>query len=237
MNFGEKLRELRNERQWTQPALAEVIGIEQSYLSKLENEKSLPSNDVFTRILEVFEIDAGEFLRDLDHRTRNQLRQLPRVADYLARERKLIIGSRQRWLVASAAMIALGAALVYAGQVHLFFPNLAYQYLSRGVVLDDEPKEIFTKAEIYMPDALRRDRERMDEYLDAIKARINEDYQLSTTYRGNVFNVPVAGGSRTYHLDHRAEIDPWQNKLIVFLGVLIGVFGITALLIERKLSY
>ena len=35
MNFGEKLRDLRNEKKWTQPELADAIGIEQSYLSKL----------------------------------------------------------------------------------------------------------------------------------------------------------------------------------------------------------
>ncbi len=40
MRFGEKLKELRNEKEWTQPEMAEAIGIEQSYWSKLENGKS-----------------------------------------------------------------------------------------------------------------------------------------------------------------------------------------------------
>jgi len=43
MNFGERIKQLRTERNMTQPQLAEAIGIEQSYLSKLENDKSVPS--------------------------------------------------------------------------------------------------------------------------------------------------------------------------------------------------
>ena len=38
MKFGDKLKELRNEKEMTQPELAEAIGIEQSYLSKLRTE-------------------------------------------------------------------------------------------------------------------------------------------------------------------------------------------------------
>src|SRR5688572_18022983 len=39
VNFGEKVKQLRAERNLTQPQLAQAIGIEQSYLSKLENDK------------------------------------------------------------------------------------------------------------------------------------------------------------------------------------------------------
>lgn len=44
MNFGEKLKRIRTEKNLTQPRFAEAIGIEQSYLSKLENDKSQPSD-------------------------------------------------------------------------------------------------------------------------------------------------------------------------------------------------
>ena len=40
MTFGEKLRRLRNDKVHTQPELAELMGIEQSYLSKLQNDSS-----------------------------------------------------------------------------------------------------------------------------------------------------------------------------------------------------
>ncbi len=79
MKFGEKLKELRNEKGMTQPEMAEAIGIEQSYLSKLENDKSLPSRDTFVRILEVFELGIADVVDELDPSSKNQLRQLSEV--------------------------------------------------------------------------------------------------------------------------------------------------------------
>ena len=48
MNFGEKLKQIRTQKNLTQPQMAEAIGIEQSYLSKLENDKSIPSAEMFS---------------------------------------------------------------------------------------------------------------------------------------------------------------------------------------------
>ena len=59
MNFGDKIRQLRTDKNLTQPELAAAMGIEQSYLSKLENGKSLPSNDMLQRILDVFGTDTS----------------------------------------------------------------------------------------------------------------------------------------------------------------------------------
>ena len=236
MNFGEKLRDLRNEKKWTQPELADAIGIEQSYLSKLENERSMPSDNTLSRILEVFEIGIGEVLIELDQRTKNQLRQLPQVADFLTREKSLMIQNRRRWLMVSVALISIGVALIYAGRVHLFFPNHVYQYQSQGIVLAGEPKEIFEKNRFYLPHSMSQDRNEAQEYLDGIKARVNEHYVLATEYRGNIYNLPVEGGSRTYYFDGERQIDPWQSKFLVFIGVLLGMFGLAGVVMERKLS-
>lgn len=50
MSFQVNLRTLRLARGLTQPALAEKAEIEQSYLSKLENGRSKPSEDVLARL-------------------------------------------------------------------------------------------------------------------------------------------------------------------------------------------
>ena len=82
MHLGEKLKSLRKEKDWTQPQLAEAIGIEQSYLSKLENGKSIPSADIYELILKTFEIDTEEFLFDIDQSVVfRQLRQIPQVSN------------------------------------------------------------------------------------------------------------------------------------------------------------
>src|SRR5262249_42306739 len=56
MPFHENLRTLRLARGLTQPMLAEKAGIEQCYLSKLENGRSKPSEDVLTRIAQALEV-------------------------------------------------------------------------------------------------------------------------------------------------------------------------------------
>ncbi|MGH8401264.1 MAG: helix-turn-helix domain-containing protein [Gammaproteobacteria bacterium] len=55
MSFHDNLRTLRLTRGFTQPALAEKADIEQSYLSKLENGRSKPSEDVLARLASALE--------------------------------------------------------------------------------------------------------------------------------------------------------------------------------------
>ena len=234
MNFGERLRQLRNDKDLTQPELAEAMGIEQSYLSKLENDKSLPSNDVLNRILNVFDIEVGDLVNDLDQGSRNQLRHIPDVGDHFNRQKQQLIGNRQRWLLASALLLSFGIALVYAGNVHLFFSDIIYQYKSHGVVFDGESKEIFRRPDKFVPEAAKQEAE--IEFLDSINARIDEVYLQDSEFHGNIFNVEVDGGSRTYYLENETEIDPWQSKLVVFVGVLMLIFGLIGIVLERKLS-
>jgi len=221
MKFGEKLRLLRQDKELTQPELADAMGIEQSYLSKLENGKSLPSNDVLNRILDVFSLEVGDLVEGLDQGVRNQLRHIPDVATYFNNEKQQLIGNRRRWLLISSALIASGVALIYAGNVHLFYPSVVYQYISEGVILDGESKEFFR---------------RRNQAGNLVTERRDEDYLTTWEYRGNVFNVSVDGGSRTYYVDGEHEIDPWQNKGVTFIGLLLGVFGAIGLVLERKLS-
>ncbi len=218
MNIGEKLRLLRQEKNLTQPELAETLGIEQSYLSKLENGKSLPSGDVLNRILGVFGLSLENLVEELDEGTRNQLRHIPLVADHFTRQRQQLIGNRKRWLLVSALLLALGSALIYAGIVQFFVDDMVYEYESEGVVLAGESKEIFEAGANDIPE------------------RFDEDYLSTRQYRGTIFNVPVEGGSRTYYLTRNVETDPWQNKAVAMLGVFLTVLGLAGLGLERKLA-
>lgn len=232
MKFGHKIRQLRNDKNLTQPQLAESMGIEQSYLSKLENDKSMPSNDVLNRILDVFDIELGDLVDDLEQGTRNQLRHLPDVADHFNRQKQLLIGDRQRWLLISALLLSIGIALAYAGNAHLFYSNMVYQYKSGGVVLEGESKEIFRDAEHFFS---RTDETAM-KFLDSINDRLDEVYLHESKFRGVVFNVKVNGGSRTFYLEHDTEIDPWQSKFFVFAGIFLAMLGLIGIVLERKLS-
>lgn len=229
MNFGEKLRKLRQDRSLTQPDVAQSLGIEQSYLSKLENGKAVPSNETLERVLEVFGLTLGDLVDDLDQGARNKLRQLPAVAEHFNQQRAMIIGDRRRWLIASTFLVALGAALIYAGSVHLAVGRTIYSYGSPGVVLDGESTNIF------------RNYRGIDdsEFHEQIRAREDWHYVQTRSYRGQMFNVPVEEGSRTYYLEERPVFpvpDAWQNKAVATFGVLLLVLGTVGIILEKKLS-
>lgn len=60
MEFGEKLRELRHEKGMTLRALAEAVGVDFTYLSKIENGKEgyLPGADTIRSLAQALEADA-----------------------------------------------------------------------------------------------------------------------------------------------------------------------------------
>lgn len=64
MAFHETLRALRLAKGLTQPALAEAAQIEQSYLSKLENGRSSPSDEVLARLATALGASAEELMRN-----------------------------------------------------------------------------------------------------------------------------------------------------------------------------
>jgi hypothetical protein len=142
----------------------------------------------------------------------------------------MLIGDRRRWLIVSTVLLALGASLIYGGQVQLFASDLLYTYESAGVIRDGESRRLFE----------RRGRGgfvRVQES-DApdLEERLDEDVILTGTYKGDYFSVPVEGGSRTYYSIDARQIDPWQNKAFAALGVFLLVIGVTGFLLERKLS-
>jgi transcriptional regulator with XRE-family HTH domain len=68
VRFGQRLRELRREKGLTLRVLAEAVGVDFSYLSKIENDKAgyLPGAKTIRSLAEVLEADALELLRLAD---------------------------------------------------------------------------------------------------------------------------------------------------------------------------
>jgi len=64
--FGERLRELRKERDLSQKALAEKVEINFTYLSKIENERldfaQFPSEELICKLATALETDEDELL-------------------------------------------------------------------------------------------------------------------------------------------------------------------------------
>ena len=60
--MGKRLAELRAERKETQEFVAEAIGISTEYLSKIENDKKMPSLEVIMLLKEYYDISLDYLL-------------------------------------------------------------------------------------------------------------------------------------------------------------------------------
>ena len=62
MNFGERLRNIREDKDMTQQQVADLIPMNQSNYSKLERNIQQPSLQQLIRIIEIFDITLDELL-------------------------------------------------------------------------------------------------------------------------------------------------------------------------------
>ena len=62
MNFGERLRNIREDKDMTQQQVADLIPMNQSNYSKLERNIQQPSLQQLIRIIEIFGITLDELL-------------------------------------------------------------------------------------------------------------------------------------------------------------------------------
>jgi len=110
MRFGDYIREIRRERQWTQPQAAKEIGIEQSYLSKLESGKSYPSEDVFSSLISAYNTDLSHLTSRLFPAELDQLREISLVRASILERQGADQKRTQHWLVAGICTLTLGGA-------------------------------------------------------------------------------------------------------------------------------
>jgi transcriptional regulator with XRE-family HTH domain len=239
VNFGEKVKQLRAERNLTQPQLAQAIGIEQSYLSKLENDKSVPSADIFQAILRAFSIDVATFLDGVDDKiVHRDLRQVPEVAQHLNVQVNRKVHSIKAWLLSSAVALVLGLTLAVAGYRGLLLPNVQYNYGSEGVLLAGEPTNFF---EVQLGQLHGQhaggviSAEELAVKIDEFRRRTQQVVQLLDAYRGEAFIEPVSGGQRFYRLIKVSEYERTGNRWLMFLGALLTFGGLVGFVVEQRL--
>lgn len=236
MTLGEHIRKLRNAQGLSQPELASLAKIEQSYLSKLENDKSLPSNDIFRQLLQGLSLSLGDFLQDLDKHYLNQsLRQIPDIEHWLLKNEQNNANSQRRYLYAASFFIVLAVTCFYAGFSQVLFTGLKYQYESPGVVLPDEPKNIYSN--------WNRLLDRAQPGYDIVVAtkrleiskRKDEKVYLSNDYLGEHFIQQIEGGRRFYRFDKEKVIPQRMNAWLQIIGVFLFSAGVMGFALERRL--
>jgi len=147
MQFGDKLRLLRQNKELTQPELAEQLGVEQSWLSKIENNKCLPSGELVQQTLEIFGLTLNELLQDLDSDyVYKQLSSIPEIKEALETGSRKQFHSRKRWIIASAVACVIGAVFIFSAFLNLFLPKDMPRYASNGVIYAGEPWDLYEEA-------------------------------------------------------------------------------------------
>jgi transcriptional regulator with XRE-family HTH domain len=243
MNIGEKIKQLRTDKNLTQPQLAEAIGIEQSYLSKLENDKSVPSADIFQAILKALAVDVASFLEGIDDKIiHRQLRQIPEVANYLQAGVAYKIHSIKKWLFTSAAACVIGLTLIVTGYKSLIFVAELNEYVSGGVIKPNEPKDLFINSHRYFESSgcpldinQQVDQQKCLDPSTTKGVRENVATLLLPEYQGPVIYKDVEGGQRAYNFRRPHPAINSFNRWLMLIGTLLTFSGLFGFFVEFRL--
>lgn len=240
MNFGEKLKQIRAERGQTQPQFAEALGIEQSYLSKLENDKSVPSAEMFSTVLSGLDMDAATFLVDIDKDVlATTLRHIPAVQQFNSNVVAVQVHSEKKWLFGCALAWILGFALMLAANDGILFSNKVYQYSSPGVVLPGEAENIFeTKVQLLslrLQGKIITSEEFAQQWAEFLADRAKPLKVESTVNRGGFYSEPEGRGHRRFELVKTEHVQAPGNRLLQYLGGTIFACGFVGLFLEWRL--
>lgn len=235
ITIGEQVKKLRNERQLSQPQLSEKAGIEQSYLSKLENDKSVPSNEVFRQLLTAFEISLDDFVKDFDLKAeRVHLSQIPDIAAWFLEQDSKSISGQRRYLYICSALLVLAVTFFYAGFSKSIFDETVYRYYSPGVVLEGEPKNVFKDWRLLIEDDHKDWHKLRAVKKVEMNSRSDEVYLTVIESRGESFVLPVEGGSRYYYNSLKDNQPRAINAWLQVLGVFMFASGIMGFVLERR---
>ncbi|MBU1346900.1 MAG: helix-turn-helix domain-containing protein [Alphaproteobacteria bacterium] len=207
MKLGDYLRQKRAERGWTQPEAAARATIEQSYLSKLENNKSIPSSDIYARLVQAYDIDEQEMAGILFPAELDRLREIESLRDLLLQRSRADIETPRRLLLAGLAALVIGGGFTGFSQFEPARILTQYTYQSSGVIAANAALDT-----VIPPDAPGAD----------------EQTRFLTKMRGPVFTEQVPDGKRVWLLVGSNEIaqpPPYRWALIPGMALIIGGLG------------
>ncbi len=219
MKFGDYLRQLREKNQWTQPIAAEHIGIEQSYLSKLESGKSVPSDEVFGKLSEAYQIDLEDLTDAVAAADLALLKNVTPVATSIEQTNVRKAQSTHRWLLTAVMCLMIGGACLGIALV----PDAsqpAFHYRSDGVL---KPGEDLTAFSI-INDTSDRSATARQQFVN----RIDQQDRVFPNHRGDSFVESVDGGKRYFQLISQGQVESKSIRkwfIAPALALLLGAFG------------
>ncbi|WP_306016316.1 helix-turn-helix domain-containing protein [Oceanicaulis sp. MMSF_3324] len=233
MKFGDYLRSKREEAGWTQPEAAARADIEQSYLSKLETGRSVPSDEVYARLVKAYEIDTAELVNQLDAPEMDRLREIQSVRSHALAQSRRTVNLARGWLMAGVAALVAGGASIGVAVTAEHDEYTEYQYLSRGVLDPEENLRAFDIVDwrgSERPVSGERDPE-YDAYLERQRemlTRLDEERRVVQESRGDAFVENLPEGRRYFEqIDQRIRSVPSPLRLFLIPGfaLILGALG------------
>ncbi len=246
MKFGEYLRKARDKAGWTQPEAAAKIGIEQSYLSKVETGKSYPSEEVFDEIVKAYDINVDSMSKSVSSDELDKLRDVASLRTVILNQQKTATDYLRGWMLAGLIMIMLGSGLLIGQSQQTDTIVITYRYQSPGVIYQDEPTLIFEQLSNQRGKELTACRVKiqklaakngksdencerfLEETAEALAARTDYDILDTTDYLGPTFVRTLDDGNRRrYELIDKNKMlrQSWVDYLhAIGVALLLGGF-------------
>jgi len=237
MTLGEQFKKLRAEKGLSQPELAEITGIEQSYLSKLENDKSLPSNDIFRKLLSAFELTVTQLLAPLEPSyVRKHLLVISDIEQQYRQSNARQTAKQRNMLYGASLLIVVAVALFYTGFNKQLFNETRYEYLSKGVVLAGEPMNIFWQWKSLLASDSAGSREtKIRQQAVVMAQRSDKMIILTPENRAGSFEMQVNGGRRLFSYASYEQVPRLVNAWLQIIAVFLFSCGIMGFVLERRL--
>ncbi|WP_440054563.1 helix-turn-helix domain-containing protein [Pseudoalteromonas sp. T1lg65] len=237
MTLGQYIRQLRTAKGYSQPDLAELMNVEQSYLSKLENDKSVPSNDMFRKLLTAFNLTLDECMQVLAKQgSVDTLKQIPDIEHWFKQQKQKFSRQYRQLLTVAIALVALGLSVFWSGYQQLFFSMTHHEYVSEGVLKEGEPVNLYQKWDrLLIPHDKSADRDFRNEMYKQMSLRKNSDFIISSEYLGEEFTREVAEGRRYYKYEGQRVFERVENAWLQFFGVLFLSSGVMLSFLAHRL--
>lgn len=234
MTLGEKLRALRSTSGWTQPEFARKLGIEQSYLSKLENDKSIPSTEMFDKLCTAYEVTPDEMLKGLNSDyIRKNLMHIPIIANSTNNKHEVSKGKRKAAVIVCSTFILVAVLFLFIAQLELLSSNKQYEYISLGVDFKHEINQCLESNEekkCYLEFTGEYDPEA---YHNTTHNWVSDSI-ITREYIGESFMEELEHGFRDYHVKVLKDKRSPANNIFLIMAVFLMTLGVLGLIVEAR---
>ncbi|MBV33963.1 MAG: transcriptional regulator [Rickettsiales bacterium] len=234
MTLGEKLRSLRSISGWTQPELAQKLGIEQSYLSKLENDRSIPSVEIFDKLCTVYELTPDEMVKELDKDyIRQKLMHIPFIANASNNKQEIAKGKRKAAVIVCSTFILVAVLFLFTAYLELLSSNKQWEYRSLGIDFKHEINQCLKKQsrkECY----IKYTGNFLENSFPRNTRSQHPESIITKEYRGEAFIKKLDTGFREYHAKQLEDKRSTANNIFLIFAVFLMTLGILGLIVEAR---